>query len=232
MKMQCPYCKAEIELPESPVSRHLIPCPVCRKKFFSVGELTFRYGVSLPKNGPEGPDRVECPYCGQHYNVNFKPLNGMLGCVKCLKVFAEPPDASDRTIDLSPSKMVSEGRLSPNRRDTSSVRPYPPQKPGGKTPPVSPAAEVPVVRLAPEPVEKTVPCDAVTVADVVIPPPVPPSPPVSPHRVRVLQPESLGTVRPVSPPGAADPDPVEKPVPVQTPTGSFRLVRPDDAPEN
>jgi|GEM_PF-4532416 len=237
MKMKCPYCQAETELPEFPVSRHLIPCPVCRKKFFTVGELTFRYGIRLPKNSPGGPDRVECPYCGQHYNINFKPLNGMLGCVKCLKVFSIPPESSSQTVDLSPSDMVSDGRLAPDCRDTASVLPYPPPasslRPISKPEPVHPAA-APAAGIAREPVQKTdlARPDAVTVADVMISRPSPPSQSISPHRIRVLAPESLGTVHVVPSPGAPDSDTGEKPVPLQTPTGSFRLVRPDNPQEN
>ena len=235
MKMQCPYCKAEIELPESPVARHQIPCPVCRKKFFTVGEFTFRYGVSLPKTDPAGPDRVECPYCGQHYNVKFEPLNGMLGCVKCLKVFAVPSDSSRPTVDLSALDMVSEARLAPNPRDTSSVRPYPPpSSPSRPAPERAPAVPPPAAGIAPQAADKpaSVRSDAVTLADAMFPPPVPPSQQASPPRVRVFQPESLGTSRPVSPSGASSPDADDQPIPVQTPTGSFRLVRPDDTQEN
>ncbi|MBO4647838.1 MAG: hypothetical protein J5806_06735 [Lentisphaeria bacterium] len=254
MKIQCPYCNAEIELPESPVSRHLTPCPVCCKKFLALGELSFRYGISLPKNGPSGPDRVECPYCGQHYNVNFTPLNGMIGCVKCLKVFAVPPDSSKSTVDLSASDMVSEGRLSAlNPRDTSSVRPYPPpsspQDPvRNDAPPAPPAAEAPVANIAPEPVqppeppappapvpaasmerkpvENTIRPDAVTVADVKF------SPPVPPHHVRVLPPESLGTDHPVPPPEVPRPVIGEQPVPAEPPIRRARLVRRDDPQKN
>lgn len=259
MKIQCPYCNAEIELAESPVSRHLTPCPVCRKKFLALGELSFRYGVSLPKNNPSGPDRVECPYCGQHYNVNFTPLNGMIGCVKCLKVFAVPPDSSKSTVDLAASDMVSEGRLSPLNRWDASVLPYPPpsspQEPvQNEVPPAPPAAEtpaatmapgpgqppeppappapVPAASTAPDPVGNTIRPDAVTVADTMFPPPVSPSQPVSPHHVRVLPPDSLGTDHPVPPPAVSRPAIGEEPVPAEPPIRRARLVRRDDPQRN
>ena len=232
MKMQCPYCNAEIELPESPLARHRVPCPECGKKFFTVGEFTFRYGISLPQNDPAGPDRVECPYCGQHYNVKFEPLNGMLGCVKCLKVFAVPSDSPSRpTVELSASDMVSQGRLEPDPRDTSSVQPYPPPSSSPRPAPESaPAVPPPAAGIAPQ--TATVSPGAATVADVMFSPPVQPSPQASSPRVRVLQPESLGVSRPVPPSGSSSPDADDQPVPVQTPTGSFRLVRPDDTQKN
>ena len=54
MKMQCPYCNAEIELPESPLARHRVPCPECGKKFKSATDMIQDLG---PKFGM-------CPVCG------------------------------------------------------------------------------------------------------------------------------------------------------------------------
>lgn len=91
MKVNCPYCGKTIEIPESSTVQHNILCTFCGKYFFAAGELVFRYGKKLDLFRGAGEKKFACPYCGQHFRFNFKPLNNMLGCSECLKVFVLPP---------------------------------------------------------------------------------------------------------------------------------------------
>lgn len=95
MKVICPYCNAITEVVEAAVSRHNLRCQCCGQFFFSAGELTFRYGEMLDSSS-FGLPRIACPYCHQHYSVDYIPFHNMIGCVKCLKIFVLPkkePDA-------------------------------------------------------------------------------------------------------------------------------------------
>ena len=108
MKVVCPYCNAITEVAESSVSRHNLRCHCCGRFFFAAGELTFRYGEMLDSSG-SGSVRIACPYCRQHYGIDYIPFHNMIGCVECLKIFVLPkkePEAealpSDKTIVISP----------------------------------------------------------------------------------------------------------------------------------
>ena len=92
MKIKCPYCGKTIEIPESPKVQHNITCSYCGKPFFAAGELAFRYAKRLDLFRGSREKKVACPYCGQHFTFDFQPLNNMLGCQMCLKVFVLPPD--------------------------------------------------------------------------------------------------------------------------------------------
>ena len=86
MKIFCPYCSQEVEIPESPRIQHDLRCPVCGNFFCSAGGLVFRYGIPLSSGNAEKA-KFGCPYCGQHYDLAFRPMNNLLGCVECLNVF-------------------------------------------------------------------------------------------------------------------------------------------------
>ena len=86
MKICCPYCSRGVEIPESPRIQHNLRCPVCGNSFCSAGELVFRYGIPLESENAE-KIKFGCPYCGQHYDLSFRPMNNLLGCVSCLNVF-------------------------------------------------------------------------------------------------------------------------------------------------
>lgn len=92
MKIKCPYCGKTVEIPESTTVQHNITCSFCGKSFFAAGELAFRYGKRLDLFRGASEKKVACPYCGQHFTFDFQPLNNMLGCSMCLKVFVLPPD--------------------------------------------------------------------------------------------------------------------------------------------
>jgi len=109
MQVKCPYCRKSIDIPESVTVQHNVPCTFCGKHFFAAGELVFRYAKRLDLFRGAREKKVACPYCGQHYAFDFQPLNNMLGCSECLKVFvlppAEPPPEvlpSTETIVISP----------------------------------------------------------------------------------------------------------------------------------
>ncbi len=91
MKVKCPYCGKTIEIPESVTAQHNVLCTFCGKHFFAAGELVFRYAKKLDLFRGAREKKVACPYCGQHYTFDFQPLNDMLGCSQCLKVFVLPP---------------------------------------------------------------------------------------------------------------------------------------------
>ena len=82
MKIFCPYCSQEVEIPESPRIQHDLRCPVCGNFFCSAGGLVFRYGIPLSSGNAEKA-KFGCPYCGQHYDLAFRPMNNLLGCVEC-----------------------------------------------------------------------------------------------------------------------------------------------------
>ena len=108
MKVVCPYCNAITKVAEATVSRHNLRCQCCGHFFFAAGELTFRYGEMLDSSS-SGSVRIACPYCRQHYSIDYIPFHNMIGCFECLKIFVLPkkePDAevqpSDKTIVISP----------------------------------------------------------------------------------------------------------------------------------
>ena len=124
MKVVCPYCNAITEVAESSVSRHNLRCQCCGRVFFAAGELTFRYGEMLDPSG-SGSVRIACPYCRQHYGIDYIPFHNMIGCVECLKIFVLPkkePDAevlpSDKTIVISPHPFKNPSRLKPDRENS------------------------------------------------------------------------------------------------------------------
>ena len=86
MKIFCPYCSQKVEIPESPRIQHDLRCQVCGNFFCSAGGLVFRYGIPLDSPDAEKA-KCGCPYCGQHYDLSFRPMNDLLGCVECLNVF-------------------------------------------------------------------------------------------------------------------------------------------------
>ncbi|MBR4666352.1 MAG: hypothetical protein IKO93_20970 [Lentisphaeria bacterium] len=92
MKVKCPYCGKTIEIPESTKVQHYVLCTFCGKNFFAAGELVFRYAKKLDLFRGSKEKKVACPYCGQHFKFDFQPLNNMLGCSECLKVFVLPPN--------------------------------------------------------------------------------------------------------------------------------------------
>ena len=109
MKVKCPYCGKTIEIPESTKVQHYVLCTYCGKNFFAAGELVFRYGKKMDLFRGAREKKVACPYCGQHFKFEFQPLNNMLGCSECLKVFVLPPNEllkevlpSTETVVISP----------------------------------------------------------------------------------------------------------------------------------
>ena len=124
MKVVCPYCNAITEVAESSVSRHNLRCHCCGQFFFAAGELTFRYGEMLDPSR-SGSVRIACPYCRQHYNVDYIPFHNMIGCVECLKIFVLPknePEAevqpSDKTIVISPHPFKKPSQLKPPQQNS------------------------------------------------------------------------------------------------------------------
>ena len=109
MKILCPYCSQETEIPESARVQHNVSCARCGKRFFAAGELAFCYGKRLDLFRASKEKKIACPYCGQHYTLDFQPLNNMLGCSECLRVFVLPPTdpppevlPSSETVVISP----------------------------------------------------------------------------------------------------------------------------------
>ena len=140
MKVKCPYCGKTIEIPESATVQHNVLCTFCGKHFFAAGELVFRYAKKLDLFRGAREKKVACPYCGQHYTFDFQPLNNMLGCAECLKVFvlpsAEPPPEilpSAETIVISRSMLKSPANPAfPKKPLLKDEKSSPPEK--GKTP--------------------------------------------------------------------------------------------------
>ena len=101
MKIICPYCSEEQEIADLSRVQHNILCKFCGKLFFAAGELVFRYGKRLDLFRGAKEKKVACPYCGQHFQFSFQPVNDMLGCSECLKVFVLPP--AEPVVEVLPS---------------------------------------------------------------------------------------------------------------------------------
>ena len=106
MIIKCPYCRKSIDIPESTTVQHNVLCTFCGKHFFAAGELVFRYAKKLDLFRGARQKKVACPYCDQHYTFDFQPLNDMLGCSECLKVFVLPPAEPPPEIQPSAETIV------------------------------------------------------------------------------------------------------------------------------
>ena len=131
MKVVCPYCNAITEVAESSVSRHNLRCHCCGQFFFAAGELTFRYGEILDPSA-SGSVRIACPYCRQHYGIDYIPFHNMIGCVQCLKIFVLPKKElsaealpSDKTIVISPHPFKKPSQLKPAQENSPGHFPDP-----------------------------------------------------------------------------------------------------------
>ncbi len=117
MNLKCPSCRKELELPDGSVSRQKLVCPSCESEFFSANDLTFCYGTKLPSR-TAGVNRVACPHCRQHYGIDYKPVDGLVGCRNCLRIFAVPPQNARVLTPVS-------GEASPHSTETRKLQVIP-----------------------------------------------------------------------------------------------------------
>ncbi|MBR7105281.1 MAG: hypothetical protein IKC65_10060 [Lentisphaeria bacterium] len=101
----CPLCRANITVPAEPSNSFFCPacgkeqpagkpgyvtCAFCGESCLATPMLAFKCATPLPP-APDGIPRIACPYCERHYILSFTPVNGLIGCLDCMNIFACPP---------------------------------------------------------------------------------------------------------------------------------------------
>ena len=146
MKISCPYCDYQLDVPALP--QHRAVCPECKKKFFAAGDLAFRYGILLDETPVKVNRRVACPYCSQHHKIAFEPQYNMLGCASCLKIFIV--DDQESVIENSVTvKLDDSANAETSNTDTVPDIPAIQPPPASKNPAVNPPPHRPPVNNQP-----------------------------------------------------------------------------------
>ena len=89
LSVHCPTCLAEQMIPISSEEGHYHICSDCGKSFLSAPQISFLCAEKLPVT-TLGEHRISCPYCDQHYSLNFIPADKILVCEDCHRIFAYP----------------------------------------------------------------------------------------------------------------------------------------------
>lgn len=81
---ECPECHAR---QNSPYRQKTLVCSSCGHSSQVIRNIAFRCAKTLAP-GEDGSSRVACPFCGAHYQLNFIPHMGLVGCQNCMNIFS------------------------------------------------------------------------------------------------------------------------------------------------
>ncbi|MBR7156105.1 MAG: hypothetical protein IKD22_04650 [Lentisphaeria bacterium] len=149
MSVQCPLCHSELY--ENNSQKVNYTCNYCNASLYAPRDINFPCGILLTEKSCDVP-RVACPYCGAHYELDYLPHQGLIGCQECLKIFASP---MVKTADAAGIPAPAAPRVPPSIPKLSL-----PPKPAPVSAPVSAPAPAPAMRLKQTPPPLTTPAPA------------------------------------------------------------------------
>ena len=93
MTVKCPWCKSDLEVSNMAAAQEEQICRKCGKTFVRAGKMVFRYAEIL-NTDQSGNTKLACPGCTQHYMIQQRPQNDLIGCHLCMEIFMVPPEAA------------------------------------------------------------------------------------------------------------------------------------------
>lgn len=147
MRINCPYCNAELEV-DSLSGNNKFQCGWCEKKFLFSGGKCFKYGRF---DGVPAVERVICPGCGEFCDIaQGTAPNSLVSCPVCRIHFAVPVNAAAPPATLLPPQgIVPPPPPPPSRRTMPPLPPGVSVRPAETFPPGGFGAESPRPQLGP-----------------------------------------------------------------------------------